>query len=71
MKTNHRYTETNEGPINHLRICGDFGVIHAPVCVVGVAHGLRGLKPEERLPSPIREAGKFVYALPDGQRFVA
>lgn len=70
-KTNHRYTETNEGPINHLRVCGEFGVIHAPVCVTVPDHSMRGLSEPQRLPKPIRDAGKLLFALPGGGRMQA
>jgi len=53
-------TETSEGFIPHLEICGDFGIIHAPVCIVP---GLRGWKGDP-MPMPMRRDGKLVYALP-------
>lgn len=53
-------TETSEGFIPHLEICGDFGLIHAPVCVMPHLRGWKGDL------MPMRKDGKLVYALPGG-----
>lgn len=63
-------TMTREGPVRHLRVVTEIGVIHAPVKLQPdhdgrIRVGSYGSE-EARFPSPMRRNGRLVFALPGG-----
>ncbi len=59
-------TNTTEGPIPHLAVMTEYGVIQLPVVVIV------SFRDPQSLPVPVRdEHNRLLYALPGGGRYVA
>jgi len=64
-RTAFGYTETDAGPIQHLKIAGVFGiswVIQAPVALIPHKRNWQGI------PFPETKGNLYVFALPGGHK---
>lgn len=64
-RTAYGYTETDAGPISHLKIVGIFGlkeILHAPVSLIPHLRNFKGL------PYPETAGCLLVYVLPGGSK---